>query len=432
MSKSILILVIFLFINQCSFNKNSKFWNPVKLKQDDNKKEIFKEIAISNFEINADLEINIKNAIFSKNSFQNNLTNNNGRLRYDGKFKKALKFNFSKISKFSEFEPEIIIDKNSLIFFSNKGSILKFDEKSELIWKKNYYSKQEKKLKPILFFAKHKENLIVADNIAKIYALNVNTGELKWEKNNSSAFNSELKIYKDKFFLIDYQNILRSFSIKDGEEIWKMKTENSILKSKKKLSLVIKDNKIIFSNSVGDIIAADVETGNLLWIVPTLRGKSSSKSYFLKLSNLVLDNDTVYFSTNKNEFYSIDTNNGLVNWIQNISSSIKPTIIGNFIFSLTNDGYLVILDSSSGSIIRKTNIFSHIKDKKRKKLKVSGFIVGKDKIYVSTNKGKILVVSILNGKTISSLKIDNNQISRPFVLNQNLFVIKDNGIIKIE
>jgi len=122
----------------------------------------------------------------------------------------------------------------------------------------------------------------------------------------------------------------------------------------------------------------------------------------------------------------------LVNWIQNISSSIKPTIIGNFIFSLTNDGYLVILDSSSGSIIRKTNIFSHIKDKKRKKLKVSGFIVGKDKIYVSTNKGKILVVSILNGKTISSLKIDNNQISRPFVLNQNLFVIKDNGIIKIE
>ena len=86
MSKSILILVIFLFINQCSFNKNSKFWNPVKLKQDDNKKEIFKEIAISNFEINTDLEINIKNAIFSKNSFQNNLTNNNGRLRYDGKF----------------------------------------------------------------------------------------------------------------------------------------------------------------------------------------------------------------------------------------------------------------------------------------------------------------------------------------------------------
>ena len=59
-------------------------------------------------------------------------------------------------------------------------------------------------------------------------------------------------------------------------------------------------------------------------------------------------------------------------------------------------------------------------------------LFGKDKIYVSTNKGKILVVSILNGKTISSLKIDNNQISRPFVLNQNLFVIKDNGIIKIE
>ena len=31
-----------------------------------------------------------------------------------------------------------------------KRDILKFDDKSKLIWKKNYYSKSEKKLKPIL------------------------------------------------------------------------------------------------------------------------------------------------------------------------------------------------------------------------------------------------------------------------------------------
>ena len=34
-----------------------------------------------------------------------------------------------------------------MIFFDNKGSILKFDENSKLIWKKNYYTKSEKKLK---------------------------------------------------------------------------------------------------------------------------------------------------------------------------------------------------------------------------------------------------------------------------------------------
>ena len=66
------------------------------------------------------------------------------------------------------------VENSNLIFFDNKGSVLKFDEKSKLIWKKNYYSKSEKKLKPILQFANDGNTLIVADNIAKYFALNLN------------------------------------------------------------------------------------------------------------------------------------------------------------------------------------------------------------------------------------------------------------------
>ena len=57
---------------------------------------------------------------------------------------------------------------------------------------------------------------------------------------------SQLKIYKDKFFIIDLSNTLRCFSLKDGSELWNVKTQNSLIKSQKKLSLVIVDNKILF------------------------------------------------------------------------------------------------------------------------------------------------------------------------------------------
>ena len=46
-------------------------------------------------------------------------------------------------------------------------------------------------------------------------------------------FNSQLKIYKDKFFVIDFENILRCYSIKDGVEIWNVKTETSLIRSQK-------------------------------------------------------------------------------------------------------------------------------------------------------------------------------------------------------
>ena len=432
MNNKLLLVSIILFLTHCSFNSNSNFWNQSKIvKEERNKKQLFQTTKIADFEINEDLEIQIKSNAFVKNSFQNNLTNNNGQLDYDGKLKKASKFKFSRIDKFNEFEPEIIFDKENLIFFSNKGSILKFNDKSKLLWKKNYYTKNEKKLEPILFFANNEETLIVADNITRLYALDISSGNLIWSKNNPAAFNSEIKIYKDYFFLIDYENILRCFSIKDGEEIWNIKTENSILKSQKKLSLVIKEEKIIFNHSIGDITAVDM-FGNLLWIVPTLKNQNASTTYFLKMSNLVIDKDSIYFSTNMNEFYSLDLNNGVINWKQNINSSLRSTIIGEMIFSVSDEGYFSIINVETGEIIRRTDIFSGIKKKKKKKLKATGFIVGKEKIYVSLNNGKIFIVDIKFGKTISSIKIDNDFISRPFVKNQELFIIKDNGIIKVQ
>ena len=60
-----------------------------------------------------------------------------------------------------------------------------------------------------------------------------------------------------------------------------------------------------------------------------------------------------------------------------------------------------------------------------------GFIVGEQNIYITTNNGRLIIVDISTGRSSSILKIDNEKISRPFILNKNLFIIKDNAIIKI-
>jgi len=42
-----------------------------------------------------------------------------------------------------------------------------------------------------------------------------------------------------------------------------------------------------------------------------------------------------------------------------------------------------------------------------------------------------MIIDVALGRTISMLKIDNDKISRPFVLNQNLYIIKENSIIRL-
>ena len=252
--------------------------------------------------MNTNLKINL-NAKLIKNSFINNFDNNNGRIEYDGNLKNISKYKFSKIDNFNEFEPEIVFDKNNVIFFDNKGSIIKFNEQSKIVWKKNYYSKTEKKMKPVLFLSNNSKTLVVADSISKYYALDINSGKLLWSKSNVAPFNSQVKVYKDRFFAIDYENILRCYSIKNGNELWKVRTEKSFIKSQKKLSLVIVDNKVFFNNSIGDISAVDIATGNLIWQQPTQSSAIYEDAFLLKTSSIIASNESVLFSNNKNEFF---------------------------------------------------------------------------------------------------------------------------------
>ncbi len=431
MNRILYLFLLLIFITGCSFNKNSKFWtSSKKIKLEKGFKEALKTDESINKELNPNLKIKL-NTNLNTLSRSKNLYNNEGRLNFDGNLEKSSRYKFSKIKSFHEYEPQISFYKDNLVFFDNKGSILKFNKNSKLIWKKNYYSKSEKKQNPILQFANNSKFLIVGDNIAKYYLLDLKSGNLIWLKNNLAPFNSQIKIYDDKFFIIDFSNTLRCFSIKNGEELWNVATQNSLIRSKKKLSMVIHENKIYFNNSLGDITAVDIEKGQLLWQLPTQNSLIYESAFSLETSDIVADDRTIYFSNNKNQFFSLDIKSGSFNWKNNINSNLRPVIVDNFLFTITLEGYLTIIEKNSGNIIKITDLFKNIKTKKRKKIKPTGFIVGTNNIYLSTSNGSLLVIDITSGNTISTLKIDNEKISRPSVKDNNLFVIKDNAVIKL-
>ena len=106
-------------------------------------------------------------------------------------------------------------------------------------------------------------------------------------------------------------------------------------------------------------------------------------------------------------------------------------IIDEFIFTISIEGYLIVTEKNSGNIIRVTDVFKNFRQKKINDIRPTGFIAGVNNIYLSTDKGRLLVIDILSGKTKSTLKIANDKISKPFVQNKNLFLIKDNAIIKL-
>ena len=431
MIKNFFVVICFILLSNCSLDTKTGFWTKSEIikQEKENLEKIFKTAEILEKEFNSNLKIRI-NSSYKKDPFINNLTNNLGYINFESNFKNISKFKFKKIKNFNYINADLLIGKDkSIIFFDENGSILKFDQNSKLIWKKNYYSKSEIKQNPTLYFATDNKTLIVADSIANLYALNYQTGDLIWKNFSPASFNSEIKITNDKFFLIDFENKIRCLSIKDGSELWNFGTEKSFIKSQRKLSLVILGNIVVFIDTFGDINALNINSGNLVWQSQTVNEDIFESAFLLKSSRLVYDEQTIYLSNNQNKFFAIDTRNGFIKWEQTINSYIEPTIIENFVLTVSEEGYFFVIDKKNGNILRSTNILNN---KKNKKIYPTGFIVAKNFAYVSLNNGKLLKVNIEDGKMREIYKIDSDKISRPYVIDKNKYILRNDAIVKIK
>ena len=430
MSKILLSVLIFLIFSNCSSVKKLTFWGKSSEKQTkivNNKTILTKQERIEQ-EFNANLYIKISNEKLNQSS-QNN-QNDSGELAYEGGLQRIGKYKFSKFNDFDFTNPSPLFYNKNLIFYDNKGAIIFYDENQKIVWKNNFYNKSEKKTKPRLNFAIKNNILIVTDNVAKYYAINIDTGELLWAKTNIVPFNSDIKIKGNNFYVVDYKNVLRSISIQNGSEIWSLKTDESLTKSNTKISTALGKKNIYFNNSIGDITAVDIKSGQLVWQLPTQNNNISLNAFQLSNSELVINNGTIFISNNKNEFYSIDAATGLINWKNEISSDLKPVIIGKLLITVSEKGYLYIVDKKTGNIIRINDSFVNYKKIKRGQTKPTGFIVAMNKIYLTNDDGKLIIINGNEGSILETIKISGGKILQPFINENNLFLISNGSIIK--
>ena len=427
----IAIIVISLFIlNHCSFSENTRIWKNKEKELDIQKniKKVFSEDKKISTEFNQELKLDLTK-IKTNNKIIDN-KNDYGSQDYNGLINKIGSYKFSKLEDLDEFNFKPIFLNDGLIFFDKKGSIIRYNNNQKIVWKRNHYSKTEKKLKPKLNFVLDGENILVADSIAKYYSVNINSGKLNWSKNNTYPFNSEIKESKNKIFVIDYKNTLRCYNINNGSECWNLQTEDSFTISGSKFSLIIIDDMVVFSNSIGDITAVNIDTGLIKWQLPTQSSNIINETYNFKISKLVSNGNSIFFSNNKSEFYSVDVKTGTTNWINDIDSNLTPIISNNLIFTVSNDGYLYVIEKNKGNIIRITDLYTNYKIKKRKNIVPAGFAIGNTKLYLTNTDGKMIIVDLSLGNIIDIEKVAGDFTSKPFIFNQSLFVLRNGSIVQ--
>ena len=441
--KNLIFFLIFILLVNCSFDNKTGIWSGSKKEKrriSELEKEqkqtkvvdyIYSSKSVYSKEISLTKKISISNPRKNLSWRMSSLNQQNflGNIYLSGIDNIFLKKKIGK-NKFpmSKIISSPLVFENNIIFSDNNGTIFNINQNGEINWKKNIYKKIYKKVYKNLVFSIYQNNIYVADNIGFIYSIGLNNGKLVWIKNHGIPIKSNIKIYKNKIFLINQDNRILCFNTKNGSKIWDIRSVPSFIKLQNFLSSAIsKQGDVIAINSSGDLLKVNANNGKIAWSLNTLESTLAHATDFFKSSEIVIIDDNIIFSS-KSSIFSYNLNTGYTNWKQEVSSIGAPIIDGKNIFILTDNGYFVIIDKDTGIIISSTNILKILK-KKKQETKITGFIMGSGKIYSVTSNGYLIVSSPVSGKVEYFKKIGDPVTSAPIINNGKLYILTKNSRI---
>ena len=122
-------------------NENSRIWKDKekKLEAQKNIKKVFLEEKKITTEFNQELKLDLSIIKFDNKITDNE--NNYGSQNYEGLIDKIGNYKFSKFEDINQLNFKPIFLEDGLIFFDKKGSIIRYNDKTKILWKQNHYSK---------------------------------------------------------------------------------------------------------------------------------------------------------------------------------------------------------------------------------------------------------------------------------------------------
>ena len=251
-----------------------------------------------------------------------------------------------------------------------------------------------------------------------------------WIRSYEVPIKSNIKVFNNKIFLINQDNKIFCLNTKDGSLVWNILSISSFIKSQGLLSLAVtKFGDLIAITSAADIYRIRANTGDIFWSRNTADSLNIDATDFFNSSEIVIDDDNIIFSSGSSTF-SLSLDSGVTNWKQEVSSISTPIISGKNIFIVSDPGYFVILDKNTGEIISSSNILKILKRKKQK-TKVTGFIMGSNKIYSMTLNGFLIVSSVASGEPEFFKKVGGPNISSLIINNGKLYMLTNKSKILV-
>ena len=436
--KLLFFFIIFLFLNNCSFDNKSGIWKSedssyekkVDILKDfktlSTEKDVFNEEIYLSGNINLNIPNKIKNNKW-EDVYYNNFNN------FDNFSFVGLNNILFKSRKISKNKPtRFLYDNRNLITSDEKGNLTIFSiDKNKITTRFNFYKKKHKKLKKKLNIVVNDGIIFVADNLGFIYAFDYNSRKVLWAKDNKIPFRSNLKVTNEMLIAADQNNKIYFFNKINGNILKLIPTEDTNIKNNFENNFSFNNELIFVLNTYGSLYGIDSRNKNVKWVVNLNQSLDINPSNLFN-ANEIVSNENFIVVTSHEATYIINSSNGTINSKFNIISKVKPLILDNHLFLISSNNLFVCIDMKDESIIyshpinKKISEFLKIKEKKAQ---FKSIMVSNNKILILLYNSYILQLEF-DGKIQNVFKLPMKAFSDLIFIDETiLFINRKNKLV---
>ena len=319
-----------------------------------------------------------------------------------------------------------VINGDIAYILDTTGELVAYNLKTEKkVWKSQIFHKKILKnyRAPKIGYAQGKIFATAGTN--KIVAVDEIEGKILWSRDISSVPVSTPVSDGNLVYVSTNDNKLYALNINDGELQW---FQSGILRTTAIFGAadpVIYKDSVIVSYSSGEIYGVNKKTGESLWSQNLNLNKATNSDFYLNdidATPLAKD-DMIYTIGNGGWMMAISTKNGNYLWRKEIAGIVDFWLAGDFLYVINNDNKLLAIHRKTGGIKWISQLPNLAKkDKLETRIIYSGVIMAGDKLVISNNSGALLIASPIDGKVEKTFSIGKRISHSPAVVGNKIYL----------
>ena len=269
------------------------------------------------------------------------------------------------------------------------------------------------------------ERLYAITNSSQLVAINPENGEIIYSKYFNTPLKSGLQICDDKLY---FSNDIGEFFVidaKTGEKLFVHKTmeePNSFVKGS--TPMCINNNLVVaFQNGEVHMLMRDMNTA--IWLEALHKiNKTSLNNMSDIIANPITDGNVVIVKGYNDNMKTFNLENGSTIWELPIGGITTPALSNKFMFDINNDNILNAIDITNGKTIWSKKI--DIDDKKA--IAFDPLLVN-NQIILTFSNGEIIRINPYTGKEINREKLTSVIDTTPIIIEDKFIILSNANVI---